>query len=135
MENEVISQSTYDVSYDENVKQSIKSAAEAGKAAAVAALISTALVVVAFLVTINRYYGPVPGGTILGLLIRVVVAGFLFYYLNKFATLARMGINGNDPATIRQGISSLGSYFKLAGIILIIGVAALTLRLLGSGLS
>jgi hypothetical protein len=135
MEKEDINQSTFDVSYDENVKQSIKSAAEAGKAAAVAALVSTALMVLTFLVTATRMYGPIPAVSILSVLIRVVVAGFLFYYLNKFATMARSGINGNDPATIGQGISGLGSYFKLAGTLLLIAVAAITLRALAGGLS
>jgi hypothetical protein len=135
MENEQIDQSTSDVSYDENVKQAIRSAADAGKAAAVAALVSTALFVLSFLIMATRIYGPVQGSSILGVLIRVAISGALFYYLNRFATQSRMGIDGSDPATIRQGISSLASYFRLAGALLLIAAAGITLMALGSGLS
>ncbi len=71
---------------------------------------------------------------LVSVIITLLIAIFLFYFLNQFAKTTKAGIDGNNPQQISQGLGSLSSYFKIIGVLLIICIVIFGLVILVLGI-
>jgi hypothetical protein len=69
-------------------------------------------------------------GNFIGTLIVVVVGGILNYILYRFAVAVGQGVQSMDALKVNTGFNSLHQYFKMLGILLIIGLSLLLLIIL-----
>jgi hypothetical protein len=139
MENQDTNKSLFDINFDDNVKRDMRGAANWGGIAAILSLTGAILSVVAHFVVRNRIASQYEGfgeyqyrsqraDTLLYVLIALIIYGFMFYFLNRFAKLTKTGLDGNNPQLITDGLNNLANYFKVIGVIIII---ILTLFFLG----
>lgn len=54
-----------------------------------------------------------------------------FYFLARFSSKVKKGVTGNRPATITGGLQSLGRYFKIWGILMLLTMVLVLLSTLG----
>jgi small-conductance mechanosensitive channel len=131
MENQDTNKSLFDINFDDNVKQDLRGAANWGGIAAIFSITGAALSVVAHFVVRNRIASQYEGfgeyqyqsqqaDTLLYSIIALIIYGFMFYFLNRFARLTKTGLEGNNPQLITEGLNNLASYFKVIGVIIII---------------
>ena len=146
MENQDTNQSLFDLRFDENVKQNLRAAATWGGIAAVISIIGSALGLINYFVQAgkpktNRFEGfqemrvqTNNSNNIVSVIITLLIAIFLFYFLNQFAKTTKAGIDGNNPQQVSQGLGSLSSYFKIIGVLLIICIVIFGLAILVIGM-
>ncbi|HLK31423.1 MAG TPA: DUF5362 family protein [Puia sp.] len=60
------------------------------------------------------------GATIAFALLTAIIGTAINYFLYKFATDAKKGLSNIDQIKLNEGLSSLKTYFKILGIILLI---------------
>lgn len=71
------------------------------------------------------------GSTYISAFISLVISVLAFYFLFRFSSMAKAGIADNNPAKLTTGLQSLGSYFKIWGIIMFLVIALFVLSLIG----
>src|SRR5260221_6308597 len=146
MENQDTNQSLFDLRFDENVKQNLRTAATWGGIAAIISIIGSALGLINYFVQAGkpksyRFEGfqemrvqTNNSNNLVSVIITLLIAIFLFYFLNQFAKTTKAGIDGNNPQQISQGLGSLSSYFKIIGVLLIICIVIFGLVILVLGI-
>jgi len=146
MENQDTNQSLFDLRFDENVKQNLRSAAVWGGIAAIISISGSALGLINYFVQAGkpktyRFEGfqemrtqASSSNSIVSVIITLLIAIFLFYFLNQFSKTTKAGIDGNNSQQISQGLGSLSSYFKIIGVLLIICIVIFGLVVLVLGI-
>ena len=136
MDTQHTNQSLFNLPINDNLRTSLKNTAAVTGIAAILSLISSLLKVVAAFVNKNqtaiesRYEGFTQTtasvertSNIAGAVITLVVSILLFYFLNRFASQTKTGLNANNTQTVNSGFGALSGYFVTMGIILIICMA------------
>jgi Na+/H+ antiporter NhaC len=59
-------------------------------------------------------------GNIVSVVISLIISILLFYFLNRFSSLTKNGLSGNNQEMVSNGLGSLASYFITIGILIII---------------
>ncbi len=119
----------------------------AAKIAGVAAIVSLAGSLAGLLATLTRPLPPAPaaqegfskddmqqlmqGSTYVSAFISLVISVLAFYFLFRFSSLAKTAIANGEQAKLTTSLQSLGSYFKIWGIIMFLVIALFVLSLLG----
>ena len=129
--------SLFGLSFDHNLKQSLKSTALVAGVAAVFGLISTVIKSAGgFLVKQSYRSFDFEGRTfqrgmssanILGIAITLIIGILLFFYLNRFSKTASSGIDNSDQSQLNEALGSLAGYFRLLGVLLIVGISLVLL--------
>jgi hypothetical protein len=141
MENQDTNKSLFDINFDNNVKQDMRGAANWGGIAAIFSITAAILSVIAHFVARNRMESQLEGfgeyqyqsqraDTLLYTIIALIIYGFMFYFLNRFARLTKTGLDGNNPQLITEGLNNLANYFKVIGVVIIIMLTLFFLVLL-----
>lgn len=73
----------------------------------------------------------IQGGTYISVFIALVISVLAFYFLFRFSSMAKTAITSNNPAKLTTGLQSLGNYFKIWGIIMLLIIALFVLSLVG----
>ncbi len=108
MENNMNDISTLEVS--PKLRSDLREAAVWGRVIAILGLCSSALSLIA---SFKR-------GMVFFTLISAAVSIFIYLYLLKFGSQTKKGLETNDQQMLNDGLRNLNTYFKIAGIILII---------------
>ncbi|HXD78538.1 MAG TPA: hypothetical protein VN616_12060 [Puia sp.] len=67
---------------------------------------------------------------VLGAFLVVIIGGAINYFLYRFAVAVGQGVQSMNALKVNSGFDSLRLYFKIIGILLIIGLSILVLALL-----
>lgn len=137
--------SLFNLRFDENAKEGFRTAAVVAGIAAIVTLVRAVISITAFFVERSKtkvveyeetysYDYPQPEKSssdgvlsiILAILIFLVTVG-LFYFLNRFATKAKVGVSNASLDEMNDGMGSLANYFKTIGILFIILLALVVL--------
>jgi hypothetical protein len=129
-------QSLFNLRINENLKSQLRSAAVvAGIAAILSLLVSILKVITAFInrgkTTIEYPYegynqttaSVARTGNIASTIITLIISILLFYFLNKFSSQTKTGLNANNSQIVNSGFSGLSAYLVTIGILLIICLA------------
>jgi len=130
----------FNISFDEATRGQIRKAAQWARVCALCTFIGygVSLIVTIFGkqteltetesgIQITRAYR---AGTIFGSLIVVAIGVWIYYFLYRFATSAAKGMDAMDSIKTNEGFDSLRRYFKILGILLIIGFSLFMLIIL-----
>lgn len=60
------------------------------------------------------------GSSLSGVLVSIIIGGTINYFLYRFATSAKQGVESMDLLKLNEGLGSLRTYFKIFGILLVI---------------
>jgi hypothetical protein len=130
MENHNQDNSFLKVTFDDNAREQLKTIALWAKICAICAFISYAIaLIVAFLGrTRTTTYGDenavvastTKAAAIAGAVISAVIGYAINYFLYRFATDTKQGLDGIDQVKLNEGLLNLKTYFKILGIILLI---------------
>jgi mannose/fructose/N-acetylgalactosamine-specific phosphotransferase system component IIC len=64
-------------------------------------------------------------------IIAVAISLVTFFFLTRFSSKVKKGVSNNQPTTISEGLRSLGSYFKIWGILMMLAMIFFVLSALG----
>jgi hypothetical protein len=136
MENQEIGTSLFDLSFTEDVKTQMRGAAVWAGVAAILSLVT------AIIGAVLQFTGNSPvdkykqtegfndaakmaqtGANIFSVVISLGLTVMFFYFLNRFATLTKKGLNENNQELVSQGLGGLSAYFIAMGVIFIIVLA------------
>lgn len=95
------------------LRSDLQEAATWAKIIAILALCSSAL---SLIVSFKR-------GMVFVSLISAAISVFIYIYLLKFSSQAKKGLQDNDQQMLNNGLGNLNTYFKILGVILIIGIS------------
>lgn len=137
MEYQDTNSSLFNLSLTDNVKTQLKGAALWAGIAAILSLVTTIInIVVQFMGGgASARYKSTEGfneavvvqaemaGNIVSAVITLAITGLFFYFLYRFASLTKAGLNNNDQEMVNNGLGSLSAYFITIGIIFIIALA------------
>lgn len=68
--------------------------------------------------------------TALSVVFSLIINGLLFYLLYRFSTLAKKAIITDNPGQLGQGLTSLSTYFKVVGILILAVIGLLFVAML-----
>ncbi|HTQ28764.1 MAG TPA: hypothetical protein VMI35_11570 [Puia sp.] len=132
----------FDISFDNSSREHIKTIATWARIMAICAFAGYVLVlIVAFFGKLKRTeiidaegYTRITtssrAGTILATLIAVAIGSLLNYFLYRFSVAAKEGVTGMNQLKLNEGLGELKTYFKILGILLIIGLSAFVIAIL-----
>lgn len=138
MEYQNSNQSLFDLNFNENLKTQLKGTAVWAGIAAIISLAGSILSLAGiFLIKKDpsanyRVEGfenatvtaeSSTGALIAGGVISFTITLLLFYFLNRFSSLTKNGLNGNNQDMVSNGLGGLASYFITIGVIVIIFLA------------
>src|SRR5258706_3937246 len=142
MDTQNTNQSLFSLGINDNLRTHLRSAAVVAGIAAILSLASSILQVVASFVNRGktsvqyRYEGFTQTtasvertGNTAGAIITLIISILLFYFLNRFASQTKAGLNANNPEIVNSGFSGLSGYIVTIGILLIICLAIVLLAL------
>lgn len=143
MENQYTDRPLFTLGINENAKSSLRGAATVAGVAAILSLVASIIRLISSFVERNkieyRYEGFTQqrvavessgniGGAIFGLLISIL----LFYFLNRFASQTKTGLNGNNSQLVNEGLGGLANYFITIGVIVILCIVLVVVVLAGA---
>jgi len=130
----------FNISFDEATRGQVRKAAQWARICALCTFIGYG---VSLIVTIFGKQTALPeseegihvssayrAGTIFGSLLVVAIGVWVYYFLYRFATSATKGMDAMDSMTTNEGFDSLRRFFKIASILLIIGLSLVALVVL-----
>ena len=132
MENQNQLDNVFKISFDNDAREQLQTIALWAKIAAICAFIGyvVALISAFFGKTQPSGFGTVEqsdavnsfarGSVIAGTLVSVIIGSAINYFLYKFSVDTKQGLSGIDQIKLNMGLSSLKTYFKILGIILLI---------------
>ncbi len=136
MDNQNTNQSLFSLRINENAKAQLKGAAVVAGVAAILSLTNSILSVVKAFMEKNKpaveyqlegfpqaSVSAQRTGNVAGAIISLIIAILLFYFLNRFSTQTKTGLNANNSELVSSGIGGLSAYFVTAGILIIIVLA------------
>jgi hypothetical protein len=119
----------FNIAFDENTRAEVRKAAQWARICTLCAFIGIALIVAFFGKTASveteegmRVSAFARTGSIIGTLITVGIGVWINYYLYRFSEATAKGMNAMDSMKTNEGFESLRVYFKILGILLIIGL-------------
>ncbi len=137
-------QSLFDLRINDNLRIHLRSAAVVAGIAALLSFASSILKVVTAFMNKGktsleyRYEGfnqttasVERTSSIAGAIVTLVISILLFYFLNRFSTKTKTGLNVNNPQIVNTGFGGLSGYFVTLGILLIIFLALFLLFIVG----
>jgi ABC-type Fe3+ transport system permease subunit len=142
MENQDTNQSLFDLHFDENVKQNLKGAATWAGIAAIISIAGSFLGLISYFIQKGKpktyqFEGfqemraqTERSTNIVSVILTLIIGLFLFYFLNRFARITKAGIDSNNQQQIGEGLGNLSSYFRIIGVLFIIGIIFFCLALL-----
>lgn len=112
----------FNIAFDETTRAEVRKAASWARICTLCAFIGygIALIVAGFGHT----------GTFLSTLITVGIGVLVNYYLYRFATATTKGVDSMDNIKTNEGFNGLRVYFRILGILIIIGLSCLALVML-----
>jgi hypothetical protein len=144
MDNLNTNQSLFNLRINENLKTQLRGAAVSAGIAAILGLSSSILKVIVSIINRNKttieynYEGfnrtnlsAERTGNIAGTIITLIISILLFYFLNKFSSQTKTGLNGNNQQLVNSGLSGLSAYMVTIGVIVIICLALMLIVLAG----
>lgn len=136
MENYSSSDSIFKVSVDHNTMEQLKTATTWARIVAIVGFISAGLTLLGSFVSpgASAAEQAVMVGSIFGSLIVAVIAVIINLFLYKFANYTATSLSTMNQEQFNSGINNLRSYFKIVGILVIIGLALAALFLMFFGL-
>ena len=72
------------------------------------------------------------GDNIASSIVGLIISILLFYFLNKFSSQVKTGLNGNNQELVNSGFGGLAGYLITWGIIVIILLVALLILIAGA---
>jgi hypothetical protein len=134
MDNQNTNQQLFGLKINENSKTQLRGAAVVAGIAAILSLISSVLKAVGAFMNKSQVEYQFEGfeqpsmsvqrtGNIAGAIITLIISILLFYFLNRFSTQTKNGINSSNQQLVNNGLGGLASYFVTIGVLLIIGLA------------
>ena len=136
MENQNTNRSLFDLSFNENAKTQLRGAAVWAGIAAIFSLVSAALSFISAIMgrtstrTEYKFEGfnqtrmsAEKSENIVSVVISLIITFLLFYFLNRFSSQTRAGLNSNNQQLVNNGLGNLSSYFVTIGILVIICLA------------
>ncbi|HLG38296.1 MAG TPA: hypothetical protein VI461_01470 [Chitinophagaceae bacterium] len=124
-------QSLFNLRINENTKIQLRGAAVVAGISAILTLVSAILSITGSFIarnkTVYQYEGfgqtrVETGSNILGSVIMLVINVLLFYFLNRFSTQTKQGLNASNSQLVNNGLGGLSAYFVTIGILLIIAL-------------
>ena len=137
MENQV--DNIFKISFDDNGRDQLQTITLWAKISAICAFIGYAIALLAAFigkVPVSEFEGNATAASfgraslITGALISAIIGTAINYFLYRFAVDAKQGLSNIDQAKLNQGLSSLKTYFKILGIILLICLIIVALVIL-----
>lgn len=139
----------FSIAFDETTRTHIRSAANWAKIIALCAFTGYGLSLVAALFAPSYRYAVGSEGlhienlartsNLFGVMITIIIGGFINFYLYRFATATVKGMDAMDGVKTAEGFNSLRIYFKIYGVLLIIVLSLAVLFvlffLIGMGLA
>ncbi|HVV03468.1 MAG TPA: DUF5362 family protein [Puia sp.] len=130
----------FNIAFDESTRAQVRKAAQWARICTLCAFISYGIsLIVAFFgkqaeltetETGIQISGTFRAGIIIGSLITVGIGVWINYWLYRFATSAAKGMDTMDSFKTNEGFDGLRRYFKIIGILLIIGLSLAVLIIL-----
>jgi pilus assembly protein TadC len=111
MENSINDISTLEIS--SKLRSDLREAAVWGRVIAILGLCTSAFSLIVSFKT----------GMVIFSLISAAVSVFIYLYLLKFGSQTKKALETNDQQTFNDGLRNLNTYFKIAGVILIIAIS------------
>ena len=74
------------------------------------------------------------GSSIFTVLFSLLINGILFFYLYRFSKLAKTALKNDQFLTLESGLQSLGSYFRIVAVLLIVSLGFMVLAGLAVGM-
>jgi hypothetical protein len=145
MDNQNTNQSLFALRVTENTKVQLRGAAVVAGVAAILSLINSILGLIhSFLdrnkTTIEYHYegfnrtaSAGKTNSIAGAIITLIISILLFYFLNKFSSQTKAGLDANNQQIVNNGLSGLSAYLVTIGILLIICLAFVVLAIAAVG--
>jgi hypothetical protein len=143
MDNQNTNQSLFTLRISENTKMQLKGAAVLAGVAAIFSLASSILNLIKAFMDRNKTtleynfegfnqtrVSAERTGSIVSTIITLAISILLFYFLNRFSSQTKAGLNANNQQLVNSGLGGLSAYFVTIGIILIICLAFLLLALM-----
>ena len=130
----------FNISFDEAARAQIKQAAVWAKVVTLCAFIGYAVVLVVAIFGQSAYPsdyssngeiigGYVRTGNMVGVVITIAFGVFINYFLYRFAVATAKGMDNMDSIKTNEGFNNLRRYFKICGILIIIGLCFAVLAL------
>jgi flagellar biosynthesis protein FlhB len=145
MENQNTGSSLFELTINDNLKNSLSGAAVWAGIVGVLSFINSILGLVQYFMLKNKTprfqqfegfetqtYSSDTGTNLFSAILSLVVSGLIFYFLNKFKSQTKAGLNGNSPDLVSSGLQGLSAYFILMGIITILILAAMVIIFAGA---
>lgn len=137
MENQTLPDTVKSIQLDEYAKQTVRATAGIAGIAAILIIVRAVVTLTGFFVERSRtavvvgdeYFDNAPkpeSNGILSVIFAIlvfVITALLSYFLYRFSTNAKSGVDNSEVAGVNTGLGALTYYFKLVGILLIIMMA------------
>ena len=112
----------FDITYDSAAGAFLKQAATWARICAVIGFISAGLSLIKFFAGPSRSAIAAAASLIISLIFLAISVTLNIFQL-RFANNSLRGLAANSQERLNEGVSSLGTYFKIVGILIIIGIA------------
>lgn len=133
--------SVFEISFDERLKNAMSNAASWAGIAAILSLANSIVSLVQVFFNLNKLRNAyneagyaVPRQSLmsgmLSPLIGLGIAVVLFIFLLRFSRSTKQGIVNSDNYQLSEGLGGLSTYFKIIGILIIIGLSFVVLAVL-----
>lgn len=125
----------FNISFDESTRSQVRKAAQWARICALCTFIGYGItLIVVFFGRPSSVEAEVGSayraGSILGSLIVVAFGVWIYLFLYRFATATAKGMDAMDSIKTNEGFDSLRRFFKILGILLIIGLSIAALVIL-----
>jgi hypothetical protein len=119
----------FNIAFDAALRAQVKQAAVWAKVCTLCAFIGYGIALVVAIFG-QPDAGYVRAGSIAVVLITILIGGCINYFLYRFAVATARGMDTMDSIKTNEGFDNLRIYFKVTGILLIIGLSLGTLIVL-----
>lgn len=126
----------FDIALDGPIRSQIKRAAVWAKVSALCSFIGYLILFATTILGLRKISGdmengmPIIGfgfGNIIGMLIMMAIAIIVNYFLYRFAASTARGMDSMDSIATNRGFNSLRIYFRIVGILIIVGLSIFVL--------
>jgi hypothetical protein len=126
----------FNISFDEAARAQIKQAAVWAKVMTLCAFVGYAVVLVVAIIGQSAYPADSEGlvtyaraGNMVTVILTVVIGVFINYFFYRFAVATAKGMDNMDNIKTNEGFNNLRRYFKIYGILIIIGLCFVVLAI------
>jgi len=136
MDNQQQSDTIFGFSFDSIGREYLKKIAWWARLVAICAFVGYGFELIAAIFGKRQYmrtYDDTPtvsissGNSIVGTFIIIIIGCALNYFLYKFSVATKDGLNNMNQLRLNEGLNNLRTYFKIQGILLLIGLIILGL--------